>query len=117
MNENQVFLLFFLQNVLNFLFFYFFTEKYSQMFKDLNVQFQNTTQMFLDHLSDMYYYGYYGYNNASYTDEDEYEDEDEDEDEEGGDNDKEDEDDKEEDEDEEEVEDVKEKEQNLFQSG
>ena len=115
MNENQVFLLFFLQNVLNFLFFYFFTEKYSQMFKDLNVQFQNTTQMFLDHLSDMYYYGYYGYNNVSYTDEDEYEDEDEDE--EGGDNDKEDEDDKEEDEDEEEVEDVKEKEQNLFQSG
>ena len=114
MNENQVFLLFFLQNVLNFLFFYFFTEKYSQMFKDLNVQFQNTTQMFLDHLSDMYYYGY---NNVSYTDEDEDEYEDEDEDEEGGDNDndKEDEDDKEEDE--EEVEDVKEKEQNLFQSG
>jgi hypothetical protein len=88
------------------------------MFKDLNVQFQNTTQMFLDHLSDMYYYGYYGYDNDSYTDEhDDDEEETYDEDEEHDDEEEESCDGEEESYDGEESCDVKEREQNLFQSG
>ena len=55
MNETQVFLLFFLQNVLNFFLFFLFTQKYSEISNVLNGHLQNTTKMFLDHLSDMYY--------------------------------------------------------------
>ncbi len=80
MTEDQVFFLFFLQTLLNFFLFYFFTQKYSE-----------TTQMFLDHISDMYSHGLEYHlgrkheedctSDHEYEDEDEEEDEDEDEEE------------------------------------
>ena len=63
MTGDQVFFLFFLQNILNFFLFYFLSQKYSVILNDLNTHFENTTQMFLDHLSDMYYYSYQSYQN------------------------------------------------------
>ena len=57
MNDSQLFMLVFMQNVLNFLVLYFFNTRYSRIVNDMNVHFEKTTKLFLDHLSDMYEYG------------------------------------------------------------
>lgn len=73
MNDSQVFMLVFMQNFLNFLVLYFFSTRYSRVVNDLNVHFEKTTQLFLDHLAEMYEYGsdYWWNSRRSYDDEDE----------------------------------------------
>ena len=70
MDNNQVFLLLFLQNILNFLSFYFFVNKYSRILNDMNIHFEKTTRLFLDYLSDMYEYGNNYWRTSSSYDED-----------------------------------------------
>lgn len=84
MDNSQVFLILFLQNVLNFFSLYFFLNKYSRIVNDINIHFEKTTRLFLDHLIDMYEYssGYWR-RSSSRDNDDEDDDEGDDDDYEG----------------------------------
>ena len=71
MDNSQVFLILFLQNVLNFFSLYFFINKYSRIVNDINIHFEKTTRLFLDHLSDMYEYSWDYWRRSRYDEEDE----------------------------------------------
>lgn len=72
MDNTQVFVVLFLQNVLNFFTFYFFMNKYSRVVNDLNIHFEKTTRLFLEHLTDMYEYGTDYWNRCRYCNDDDY---------------------------------------------
>ena len=81
MDNTQVFVVLFLQNVLSFFTFYFFMNKYSRVVNDLNIHFEKTTRLFLEHLTDMYEYGTDYWNRSRSCNDDDYDTNEEDKDE------------------------------------